>query len=110
MPCTAPMSPPTTWWRPRWRGWRSDEDDVAVETAGPEVVEVGDLAERIRAAAGRDDLAVVRDFDPDLPRDYYVGDGAEFKALAERLGVPLTRLDELITTTIDDSSAWEGAR
>jgi nucleoside-diphosphate-sugar epimerase len=89
---------------------RSDEDDVVLETAGPEVVEVGELAERIRAAAGRDDLEVVREFDPDLPRDYYVGDGAAFQALAERLGVRLATLDELITTTIHDSSAWEGAR
>jgi nucleoside-diphosphate-sugar epimerase len=85
---------------------RSGERDVMVETAGPEVVEVGELAERIRAITGRADLEIVRDFDPALPRDHYVGDGGAFKALAARLGIELAPLDAVIAATARDAEYW----
>lgn len=66
------------------------------ETAGPEAVEVEELARRVRRVVGRDGLAVVRDRDPAVVPDVYVGDGGRFGELAARHGVALRGLDELI--------------
>jgi hypothetical protein len=52
-------------------------------------------------------LPIVRSFDPELPADRYVGDGTTFKALAARLQVPLTALDDVIAATTRDAEYWE---
>jgi len=78
-------------------GWALDEgagDDVVAETAGAEVVEVGELAARV--APG---MPIERTWDPDAEPDRYVGDGAALAALAARVGVPLRGLDEQIART-----------
>lgn len=78
-------------------GWAVDDgagDDVVAETAGAEVVEVGELAARV--APG---VAISRTWDPDAEPDRYVGDGAALAALAARVGVPLRGLDEQIART-----------
>ena len=72
------------------------------DTADQEVVEMGELADRVRRALGRDDLDVVREaFNPDAPADDYVGDPAALAELAERYGVALTPLDEQIRATAE---------
>jgi nucleoside-diphosphate-sugar epimerase len=74
-------------------------DDLILDTAGDEVVEVGDLAARVAAGLGRPDLPVQRTWDPHAPADEYVGDGTAFRALAAGLGVALRGLDEQIART-----------
>jgi UDP-glucuronate decarboxylase len=84
-------------------GWALDPeagDDVVAETAGAEEVEVGDLAERVKAVLGRPDLPIERTWaEPRARTDRYVGDGAALAALAARVGVPLRGLDEQIART-----------
>jgi UDP-glucuronate decarboxylase len=78
------------------------EDDLLLETAGEEVVELGELAGRVAAALGRPDLAAPdRNLDPGSRVDHYVGDGTRLHALARDLGVPLRGLDEQILRTAD---------
>jgi UDP-glucuronate decarboxylase len=73
--------------------------DARFDTAGDEVVEVGALAERVRAVLGREDLPIERDWDPSAPADRYVGDGTALRALAAEHGVALRGLDEQIART-----------
>jgi len=73
--------------------------DIVVETAGDEVIEVGDLAERILAVLGRPRQDIVRAWDPTALPDSYLGDGRAFHALAARAGVVLRPLDEQIART-----------
>jgi nucleoside-diphosphate-sugar epimerase len=74
-------------------------DDVIVDTAGDEVVELGTLAERVVAVLGQPGVVVQRAWNPDSEPDAYVGDGAALHGLAGRLGVPLRGLDEQIART-----------
>jgi UDP-glucuronate decarboxylase len=83
-------------------GWALDPaagDDLVVETAGDEVVEVGELATRVARVVGVPDMPVERTLKADAAEDRYVGDGAAFTALASRLGIPLRSLDEQIART-----------
>jgi nucleoside-diphosphate-sugar epimerase len=77
-------------------------DEAVFDTAGDVVVEVGELASRVAAVLGRDDVEIVRTLDPDAPGDEYVGDGTRMHALAAELGVRLRSLDEQIART----AAW----
>lgn len=69
------------------------------DTAGAEVVEVGDLARRIRAVLDLPQLGISRDPMIEAPEHRYVGDGARLEALARRTGIPLAPLDEQIRDT-----------
>jgi nucleoside-diphosphate-sugar epimerase len=71
------------------------EPVVRFDTGG-EVVEAGELAERVRTVLGAPQVVIERDPDPTLAPDRYVGDGTGFAALARRHGVPLTSLDDQI--------------
>ena len=57
-----------------------DADGRPFDTAGPETVEVGVLAERVRAVLGRPELEDSDGPRPDLPEDRYVGDGRIYRA------------------------------
>ena len=72
---------------------------IPFDTEGETLVEVGDLAERIRRLLGREDLAIERSWDPAAAANLYRGDGAAMRALAARLGVGLRGLDEQILDT-----------
>jgi UDP-glucuronate decarboxylase len=76
-------------------------NDALFDTAGDEVVEVGELAERVARRLGRPDLPIERDWDPDAPADDYVGDGAMMQALARERGLTLHSLDDQIVRTAD---------
>ncbi len=70
------------------------------EAVGEEVVEVGELAERVRAALGRADLEIRRpEFDPALPADQYVGDPVAWRELLARYGIEPLGLGEQIRQT-----------
>jgi nucleoside-diphosphate-sugar epimerase len=71
-------------------------DPVVRFDTGGEAVEAAELARRVRKALGAGAVTVVRDLDPALAPDRYVGDGATFEALARRHRIPLTSLDEQI--------------
>ena len=74
-------------------------EDAVFDTAGEEEIEVGQLARRVAAQAGRPDLPIRRDPDPDAPADRYVGDGAAWAALTRRHGIVPRDLDEQIART-----------
>lgn len=74
-------------------------DGITVETAGEIEVEMRALAEHVKQALGRPDVAIERDVDAAAAADRYVGDGRSFAALAARTGVPLRPLDAQIART-----------
>lgn len=70
------------------------------ETAGERCVEVGELAEEIRSAMDRPDLAIERPpLDEALAEDRYIGDGTSMRALAARHGLALQPLADQILAT-----------
>jgi nucleoside-diphosphate-sugar epimerase len=76
--------------------------DVVLDAAGEESVEIGELTERVKRVLGQPDLPVRRDWDPGAAPDNYVGDGEAFAALARRLGIGLSGLDDVIAATAAD--------
>jgi nucleoside-diphosphate-sugar epimerase len=77
------------------------DDDLRLDTAGEEVVEVEELARRICSVLGQPDLPIERTFLPDAPVDDYTADGTRFHQLARDLGVPLRGLDEQLRRTAE---------
>jgi nucleoside-diphosphate-sugar epimerase len=77
------------------------ERDLVFDSGG-DIVEVGQLAEMVRAAAGRPDLPIDRTWDPGAEADRYVADGTVIEILAERFDVTLQSLpDQVAGTAID---------
>lgn len=73
-------------------------EDAVFDTVGDRVVELGELAELVRAElAGT--LPVHRDYDPSGPAHEYVGRAAEMAGLARRHGVELASLEQQIRDT-----------
>lgn len=70
-------------------------EDLLLETAGAEEVEVGELAARIAPGMPVDRPVL----DPALGADRYVGDGAAFAAACDRHAIVLRGLDEQIART-----------
>jgi nucleoside-diphosphate-sugar epimerase len=71
-------------------------DHVLFDTVGDEVVEVGELADRVARVLGHPGMAVERAWDPSAPADDYVGDGELMHRLAREHGVALRGLDDQI--------------
>ncbi len=84
------------------------DPDVRLETAGDEVIEVGDLASRICAVLGRPDLQIERELWPEAESDDYFADGTRFHELARELGVTLRGLDEQLRRTAEhlSNNSW----
>ena len=74
---------------------------ILFDTAGAEVIEVGALATRALAVLGAKKLGVERQFDPALPADRYVGDGAAQAFLAKQYGLEPYSLDQQIMRTAE---------
>ena len=72
--------------------------DVVFDSGG-KVVEVGELAERVRAVLGLPHLAIERSFLSGGAADRYVGDTDQMAVLASRYGLRLQSLDEQIIDT-----------
>lgn len=77
------------------------DEDLRLNTAGAEVVEVEELARRICTVLGQPDLPIERNFLPDAPVDDYTADGTRFRQFAQDLGVPLRGLDEQLRRTAE---------
>jgi nucleoside-diphosphate-sugar epimerase len=71
------------------------------DTAGLEVIEVGDLANRVRAVLGRAEKPIIRASIDDLTADYYAGEGGYFQTIARSAGFSLMDLDTQIRLTAD---------
>ena len=67
---------------------------------GGQMVEIGELAERVRYLLGRPDLPIMRPpLDPGEPEDRYVGDRAAMDALSLKHGLEMAQLDDIIRET-----------
>lgn len=78
------------------------EPGPTFDAAGPEVVEMGELAERVRATLRLGDVRIERERDPGAPADDYFGDARAFEDLAHGHGIDLLTLDEQIELTARD--------
>jgi nucleoside-diphosphate-sugar epimerase len=83
---------------------------VTFDTAGEREVEMGDLAEAVRAALGGASQ-VQRAALAERPVDRYVGDGARYQRWRNELGIPQRKLYEQIAATAQFmADATEGGR
>jgi len=69
------------------------------DTAGDEVIEIGELALRAAALCGAASIPIHRPQIDVQNADHYVGDGRIYHALAQNFGVTLQRLDANILDT-----------
>ncbi|HVE47736.1 MAG TPA: NAD-dependent epimerase/dehydratase family protein [Acidimicrobiales bacterium] len=74
------------------------QEDLVFDTGG-DVIEVGQLADRVIGALGLTEVSVERSWDPQAPPDRYVGDGTAMSALALTYGLPLLAIDGQIRET-----------
>lgn len=78
-------------------------DDTSVfDTGGREVVEMGDLAERICEHFGLGSTSIERAYDPSLPADWYVGSPRAYQVHLARAGLKATTLSDIIADTAAD--------
>jgi len=74
-------------------------EQLTIDAASDEIIEIGELARRAVAAIGRQGTAIKRpEIDPRDP-DRYVGDASQLAGLASRLGVQLSSMDQQISDT-----------
>lgn len=79
----------------------ADDPDILIETAGPDVVEMGELALAVGEALGRS-LDIRRPPMGSDAQDRYVGDGRTYQAALAGMGAePI-----LLETIIRDTAAW----
>lgn len=77
------------------------------DSAGPEVVEIGDLARMVCGALGVDPARILRQLDPDAPVSRYVGDGADYQAAVRRLGLAPIGIEAIVSDTIASLSGGQ---
>lgn len=74
------------------------------DSAGAEVVEIGDLARMVCAQLGLDPARIVRRFDPAAPVSRSVGDGADYQTAVRRLGLAPIGIDLIVSDSITSLS------
>lgn len=79
--------------------WSMLSGEVLVFDSAGHVVEVGELARLVAALHDLPDDAVERSFEQGQPEDRYVGDPAQMAALAQRCGLQLRPMTDLIQET-----------
>ena len=84
-----------------WCLMEGDCPAVPFDTAGDEIIEVGELASRAASVLGRPDWQILRPDVDSSREDRYVGDGAVFKKLADKARLVLTPLDQQISDTAE---------
>lgn len=77
---------------------RDSCDDLQFDSGG-EVIEVGQLAQRVRSVLGLPDIGIERPGDREAADDRYVGDGSRMLSVASHYGVTLQSLDEQVRET-----------
>jgi len=70
------------------------------DSAGPEVIEIGDLARMVCGQLGIDPARILRQLDREAPVSRYVGDGADYQAAVRRLGLRPIGIEEIVSDTI----------
>ncbi|MDP1912749.1 NAD(P)-dependent oxidoreductase [Brevundimonas sp.] len=70
------------------------------DSAGVEVVEIGDLARMVCAQLELDPARIVRRQDPEAPVSRYVGDGADYQAAARGLGLTPIGIEAIVSDSI----------
>lgn len=83
----------------RWLLQEKDQLEINFDTAGPEIVEVGELARRIAIVLSGKALEVERPAITELRVDRYVGNSAGLLALCGVLGYQFIDLDDQIRRT-----------
>jgi UDP-glucuronate decarboxylase len=76
-----------------------DGESTQFDATGDRAVEVEELAGAVRTALGQPDLPIVRERDPAVPEDRYVGDPQRIVELSARHGLSLAPLDDQIRAT-----------
>ena len=70
------------------------------DSAGTEVVEIGELAAMACGQLGLDPACIVRGHDPDAPASRYAGDGADYQAAVRRLGLVPIVIEAIVSDSI----------
>lgn len=70
------------------------------DSAGPEVVEIGDLAAMVCTQLGLDPARIVRQLDAAAPVNRYAGDGADYQAAVGGLGLTPIGLEAIVSDSI----------
>lgn len=70
------------------------------DSAGTEVVEIGDLARIVCAQLGLEPVRIVRQRDPQAPISRYVGDGTAYQAVVRGLGLIPIGLEAIVSDSI----------
>ena len=70
------------------------------DTAGPELVEIGDLAAMVCGQLGLDPARIVRQLDAVAPVSRYAGDGADYQAAVGGLGLTPIGLEAIVSDSI----------
>lgn len=85
----------------RWLLERPTPDHLTFDSAGKEVVEIGELARRVRTVMGADNMTIDRPEMTSSSENRYVGDATMLRRLAGEYGFVLTPLDEQIRHTAE---------
>lgn len=70
------------------------------DSAGPEVVEIGDLAGIVCAQLGLDPARIVRQHDPEAPVSRYLGDSADYLAAVRSLGLTPVGIEAIVSDSM----------
>ncbi|WP_339914159.1 SDR family oxidoreductase [uncultured Brevundimonas sp.] len=78
----------------------STETATPFDTAGREVVEIGDLAARVCEAVGLCPADMRRDYDPVRPASWYVGDARTYQVAVQAAGLTPIPLSDIVADTL----------
>ncbi len=73
---------------------------IPFDSAGTEVVEIGDLARMVCAQLGLDPARIVRRHDPEASASRYVGDGADYQAAVGGMGLTPIGIEGIVSDSI----------
>lgn len=82
---------------------RSASFPLSFESAG-EPIEMGDLAKRVCQALGREEVPILREFNPSLPANDYLGEGQSYRELLAHYAIDPTPLSDLIQEVAGSSA------
>jgi nucleoside-diphosphate-sugar epimerase len=75
------------------------DDQPIFDTAGDDVLEIGELAERVRVVLACPELVILRPSRVEGRDDVYVGDGRSMRRMMQSRGLPLCGMDTQIRDT-----------
>ena len=87
------------WWLNKWMFQMESGNSVVYDTCGISKVEIGDLAEIIKALLNKDAKILRPEVDKDTEQDIYVGSRAKIKSLISELKINESSLEDQILCT-----------